>query len=128
MESLLKDLLELSMIEDRQAKDNLRKQVILHRIHTQIDWQTLDVLRISLHGFTQVAEICERQDGVDVIFLPLTEAASIEYQLRPITPLEPADCNHCGAVLPLENATGECHRCAGQPDDVYPRHTVTVVS
>jgi hypothetical protein len=32
---------------------------------------------------------------------------------------EPADCNHCGVVLPLDNATGECHRCAGQPDDVF---------
>ena len=38
---------------------------------------------------------------------------------------EPADCNHCGVVLPLDNATGECHRCAGQPDDVFCGHLVT---
>jgi hypothetical protein len=128
MESFEKDLLELSMIEERAEKDALRREVICTRFYNLIDWHQVDVLRVPLYGVSRVAEICECNNGVDVMFLPLTNAHAVTYQPRLTTPPEPDDCNHCGAVLPLENATGECHRCAGQPDDVYPRNTVTVVS
>jgi hypothetical protein len=128
MESFSKDLLQLSMMRERASQDAIQEEIILERFKTQIDWSGRENLRVPLYGTSQVAEIYKCMTGVDVLFLTLTQASSIDYRNAPPTPPEPADCNHCGAVLPLANATGECHRCAGQPDDVYPRNTVTVVS
>ena len=114
----LEDKALLVKIAQRQAERAARfdrlpwhgDSVMRFKTGYSYDQQTVELWRVGAGGF-------------EVFAIEIPRASDVHY-----LPADSGDCNHCGAVLPLANATGECHRCAGQPDDVYPRNTVTVVS